>query len=161
MLEPDEKQRAILAGRRIASVATIGADGAPHLTSVWFLYEEGAIYLAVPSSSVKARNLAGNPQIAVMVDVRVSYREAGLTAIGEAEILRGKQAASVAGRIHRKYLTGEAMQDPRVGPVFEVVDDVAIRLVPRKWISWDMGALDQQAFDGTIARQRYLRAIEP
>lgn len=160
MVEPNEKQKLLLAERRIASVATIGADGAPHLTSVWFLYEGGVIYLAIPSSSAKGKNLAGNPKIAVMIDVRESYREAGLTAIGEVEFLSGEEAAPIVRRIHEKYLSSDALNDPQVGPVFAVIDDVAVKLVPQRWLSWDMGELDQQAFGGAISRNAYLKEID-
>ena len=161
MAEPNEEQKQLLKQRRIASVATIGADGMPHLTSVWFVYENGALYLAIPFSSAKGKNLSANANVAVMVDVRKSYKEAGLTAIGEAELVFGDQAASIVRRVHEKYLSLEALDDPQVGPVFAAVDDLAVRLVPRKWLSWDMGQLDQQVFGGAIARNGYLKALEP
>lgn len=151
----------MLKERRIASVATIDAHGMPHLTSVWFLYEEGSLYLAIPSASAKGRNLARNPRIAVMIDIREHYREAGLTAIGNAEILSGEAASPVVERLHRKYLTDSALEDPGVGPVFAAVDDIAVRLQPARWIAWDMAELDGQAFGGAIARNRYLRDLAP
>lgn len=161
MQTPSPEQLATLTQRRIASVATINADGTPHLTSVWFLYEQGCLYLAIPSSSVKARNLAARPEIAVMVDVRQSAKESGVTAIGQAELVTGEACAGLARRLHEKYLTPEALADPAVGPVFGVIDDVVVKLVPSRWISWDMAALDAQAFDGAIARNAYVRELEP
>ena len=67
--QPTPAQLELLAQRRIAAVATVGADGAPHLTATWFLYEDGALYLAIPSGSAKGRNLARNGRVAVMIDV--------------------------------------------------------------------------------------------
>lgn len=161
MSQPDEHQLDLLAMRRIASVATINPDGGPHLTSVWFLYENGSLYLAIPSSSVKGRNLKRSPQIAVMIDVRRSGGEKGLTAMGEAEIIEGDEAAAIVHRVHEKYLTADGLQDPQVGPVFAAVDDIAVKLVPDKWISWDMAQLDAQAFGGAIYRNGYLKELEP
>src|SRR5262245_6678333 len=117
MLQLTETQKQILRERRIASVATVSADGSPHLVSVWFLYENEELYLAIPSSSSKGRNLAANPKIAVMIDVRVSYKEAGLTAIGEAKVVSGDEAKLIVRRVHEKYLTANALADPQVGPV--------------------------------------------
>jgi len=161
MAQLSEKQRELLDERRIASVATIGPDGAPHLTSVWFLYENEHLYLAIPSSSVKGKNLAHDRRIAVMIDVRVSFREMGLTAIGEAELIGGEAAAVIAQRVHAKYLKPDALSDPRVGPLFAAVDDLVVKLVPSKWICWDMSALDQQAFGGAVSRSGYLKDIDP
>jgi PPOX class probable F420-dependent enzyme len=161
MSQPTATQKQILKERRIASLATIGPDGAPHLVSVWFLYENDALYLAIPSSSAKSRNLAANPKIAVMIDVRVSYAEAGLTAVGEAEIIAGSEAKSIVRRIHEKYLTPAAIADPRVGPVLAAVDDIAVKLTPARWLSWDMRELDQRVFGGAVASNRYLQAIDP
>ena len=161
MADPNPKLAPLLGERRIASVATVSKDGIPHLTSVWFVYEQGALYLAIPSSSVKGMNLLRNPGIAVMVDTRVAYREAGLTAVGHAEILRGEEAAAIVRRVHEKYLTPEALEDARVGTVFADMDDIAVKLVPRKWLAWDMAELDKQAFDGAMARNRYLKDLLP
>ena len=156
-----EKQMETLRESRIASVATIGADGLPHLTSVWFLFEDECLFLAIPSSSVKAMNLSGNPGLAVMIDVRESYAESGATAVGEAEIIRGEEAAPIVRRLHEKYLTSEALRDPQVGPAFAAMDDIAVRLEPSRWISWDMAELDSQVFGGTMASNRYLKDIIP
>jgi len=161
MSHPTDTQKLILKERRIASVATISPDGAPHLVSVWFLYENESLYLAIPSSSSKRRNVATNPRIAVMIDVRVSYKEAGLTAIGDAEIISGEEAKALVQRIHAKYLTPAALGDPQVGPVFAAIDDVAVKINPIKWLSWDMSELDQHIFGGAISRNRYLKTIDP
>jgi PPOX class probable F420-dependent enzyme len=158
---PTERQKQILAERRIASVATVSPDGTPHLTSVWFLYEDDTLYLAIQSSSAKGKNLARNPKIAVMIDVRVSYEEVGLTAIGEAEIISGDEAKLIVKRVHEKYLTADALKDARVGPVFVAVDDIAVKLTPSRWLSWDMKVLDQRAFGGAISSNRYLKDVDP
>lgn len=96
-----------------------------------------------------------------MVDVRVSYEESEITAIGEAEIVSGDEAVPIVRRLHRKYLTDEALQDDLVGPAFVAMDDVAIRLKPLRWISWDMAGMDFQALGGALAENRYLNDIVP
>jgi len=157
----NEKQTKILQERRIASVAAIDGDGMPHLTAVWFLYEDEYIYLAIPSSSAKAKNLVNNKRIAVMVDARFSYEQSGITAIGEAEIVSGEEAVPIVRRLHQKYLTSEALEDTLVGPAFAAMDDIAVRLKPTKWISWDMAEMDSQAFGGVMSQNRYLKEIVP
>ena len=160
MQKPNEDQKAMLQERRIASVSTIGPDGFPHLTSVWFLYDNEEIFLTIPSSSAKGRNLSRDSRIAVMIDVRENYREAGLTASGKAEIISGEVAAGITKRIHQKYLTKEGLEDPSVGPVFAAIDDIVVRVKPTKWISWDMAELDKQVFDGKLLASKYFREID-
>ncbi|HET6614749.1 MAG TPA: pyridoxamine 5'-phosphate oxidase family protein, partial [Dehalococcoidia bacterium] len=37
----DERQRRFVAKARIATLATVRADGSPHITPVWYRYEDG------------------------------------------------------------------------------------------------------------------------
>ena len=161
MSDLNEQQLGLLAESRIASVATIDAGGFPHLTAVWFLYEDDCLYLAIPSSSAKGRNLLQNPRIAIMVDARVNYAECGLTAIGTAEIIKGDPAVPIVERLHKKYLSEPALADPAVGPVFAAMDDWAVKLKPGRWISWDMATLDAQVFGGGISKNDYMKPIVP
>ncbi len=159
MKQPNTKQLALLQERRIASVATISPDGLPHLTSVWFLYENEEFYLAIPSSSAKGRNLRNDTRIAIMIDVREPNREAGVTACGDAEIISGEAAASIVQRIHEKYMTQDALKDPLIGPVFGTIDDIAVRIRATKWISWDMAEIDKQYFAGRLQKNKSFKQI--
>jgi PPOX class probable F420-dependent enzyme len=156
-----ESQIEILKQRRIASVATIRPDGALHVTAVWFFFDGDAFFIAIPSSSAKARNLSANNQIALMVDLRVQGKELGVSVGGVAEVLRGEAARTIVRRVHAKYLTEAALADQDVGPKFEEFDDIAVCLRPTRWMCWDMSSMDQQAFNGKLATHSYLRPIEP
>ncbi len=65
-MTPDEIE-AILRTPLIASIATIKPDGSPHVTPVWFLYDDAAVQVAVSSTSVKARNVRSNPQVSLSI----------------------------------------------------------------------------------------------
>ena len=156
-----ELQIEILKQRRIASVATIRPDGTVHVTAVWFFFDGDAFFIAIPSSSTKARNLSANNQIALMVDLRVQGKELGVSVSGSAEVLEGEVARRVVRQVHAKYLTEAALADQDVGPKFEAFDDIAVCLRPTRWICWDMNSMDQQAFGGKLATHSYLRPIEP
>jgi PPOX class probable F420-dependent enzyme len=155
-----ESQIEMLKQRRIASVATIRPDGTLHVTAVWFFFDGDAFFIAIPSTSAKARNLSANNQIALMVDLRVQGKELGVSVSGAAEVLEGKAARTAVHRVHAKYLTQAALADQEVGPKFEAFDDMAICLRPTRWTCWDMGAMDQQAFGGKLAMHSYLKPIE-
>jgi PPOX class probable F420-dependent enzyme len=147
-----ERLREFLQGRYIATLATLNDDGTIHLTAVWYLFQDGAFFVATHSSSRKARNVRARRQASLMVDTRRTQMERGVTAVCTVEVLSGEPAAAINGRIHGRYMSEAALADPAVGPVMDGLDDVTLRLSPLRWISWDMAALDAQAFGGTFSR---------
>ncbi len=140
----------VLEKRYIATLATENADGSIHLTAVWYLFEDGCLYVATSSRTRKARNVAARPKGSLMVDVRIPGTERGITAAGKVELIAGEQSQAINRRLHRRYLSAAAIADPGVGPVFAGFDDVTIRLTPASWTTWDMAALDAQAFGGRL-----------
>jgi len=137
--------------RCIASLATENEDLSIHLAAVWFLFEDGAIYIATSSRTRKARNLQARPKATLMVDQRNPGKERGVTVAGTADLISGAQSRALNHKIHGKYLSAEALADPQAGAVFAAIDDVTIRITPVSWISWDMAELDAQVFNGRLA----------
>ncbi len=140
----------LLSGRYIATLGTENANGSIHLTAVWYLFESGSLYVATSSRTQKARNVAARPKASLMVDARKPGTERGLTAAGKVELISGSQSQEINRRIHARYLSAAAISDPHIGPVFASFDDVTMRLTPTSWITWDMAALDAQAFGGRL-----------
>lgn len=59
----------------VATLATIGADGYPQLTEVWFLHADGELKLSLNNSRLKTKNLAARPRCNLFVlDVTNPYR---------------------------------------------------------------------------------------
>ena len=56
---------AFLAAAHSLQVATLGPDGAPHLTTVWFTVHEGCVMFETYGKSQKVVNLLRDPRIAV------------------------------------------------------------------------------------------------
>jgi len=146
----DPALQELIRGRYIATLGTENADGSIHLTAVWYLFESGTLYVATSSRTQKARNVAARPKASLMVDVRKPGTERGVTAAGLAEVISGGQSQEINRRIHSRYLSAGAMADPQIGPVFASFDDVTLRLTPVSWFTWDMAALDAQAFGGRL-----------
>jgi PPOX class probable F420-dependent enzyme len=70
---PDSHQD--LLDGQVATLATVGADGFPHQTEVWFLHEDGELKLSLNTSRLKTRNLRRRPQCSLMVlDLSNPYR---------------------------------------------------------------------------------------
>lgn len=56
-----------LAPSLIAVAATVGADGMPQLTPVWYVYRDGALLISVTKERLKYKNLARDPRLSVCV----------------------------------------------------------------------------------------------
>jgi PPOX class probable F420-dependent enzyme len=70
---------------QFATLATIGQDGRPQLSEVWFLAEDDTIALSLNSARQKTKNLRANPAANLfLLDLAVPYRY--LEIRGDAEI---------------------------------------------------------------------------
>jgi PPOX class probable F420-dependent enzyme len=157
----DPTLQEILRGRNISTLATENADGTIHLTAVWYLFEDGNIFVATSSKSRKARNLTARPKASLMVDIRRPGAERGVTAAGTVDLLSGDSSREINRRIHSRYMSEAAMSDPHIEPVFASFDDVTLRITPVCWTSWDMAVLDAQAFGGRLGgTPGYLLALD-
>jgi PPOX class probable F420-dependent enzyme len=141
-----EQVEDFLQGRRIACLATEEPDGSAYLTAVWFLYEDGVVYIGTSGSSRKARNAAARPRAAVMIDGRGPGPQRGVAASGPATVLRGAEARAVNDRILERYLTPAGIAAEEVGQKIAASDDVAIRIVVGKWRTWSTS----EDFDGFL-----------
>jgi PPOX class probable F420-dependent enzyme len=148
----DPSNQEFLRGRYIATIATENADGTIHLTAVWYLFEDGHLFVATSSKTRKGRNVAARPKASLMVDARTPGRERGVTATGTVKLISGRESQEINQRIHTRYLSAAALSDPHVGPVFASFDDVTIQLTPASWITWDMAVLDAQALGGRLGK---------
>jgi PPOX class probable F420-dependent enzyme len=66
----DDRQKKFVAKPRIATIATIRADGSPHITPVWFRYEDGDFVVSVDRGSQKHRNVERDPRVELCIDDR-------------------------------------------------------------------------------------------
>ncbi|HEY3726666.1 MAG TPA: PPOX class F420-dependent oxidoreductase [Solirubrobacteraceae bacterium] len=60
---------------QVASLATLGSDGFPQVTELWFLHDGGELKLSLNTSRLKTRNLRRHPQCSLLLlDLRNPYR---------------------------------------------------------------------------------------
>lgn len=100
MTDFPESHRDLLEAQ-FATLATIGGDGLPQLTEVWFLHEGGELKTSLNTSRMKTRNLRERPQCSLLIlDVTNPYRY--LEVRGRAEIEPDDDYA-FADRLGEKY----------------------------------------------------------
>ncbi|MET8694451.1 TIGR03618 family F420-dependent PPOX class oxidoreductase [Streptomyces sp. SID2999] len=65
----DEEWRAFVShGTRTGKLATVRADGSPHIAPIWFLLDGDELVFNTGEETVKGRNLARDPRVALCVD---------------------------------------------------------------------------------------------
>ena len=62
-----ERLAEFLRPARIAVLATVGSDGTPQVTPVWYGYKDGRLAVAANENSAKVRNLRRDPRLSVCV----------------------------------------------------------------------------------------------
>ncbi len=100
MPEIPASHRDLLDGQ-VVTLATIGPDGRPQLSEVWFLPEGDTVALSLNTSRQKVKNLRANPASTVfLLDLAVPYRY--LEIRGDAEIIPDDDYA-FADKVGAKY----------------------------------------------------------
>ncbi len=92
--------RDLLTGQ-FATLATVGPDGRPQLSEVWFLAEDDVVGLSLNTTRQKTKNLLANPAANLfLLDLAVPYRY--LEVRGDAEV-SADDDYSFADRVGAKY----------------------------------------------------------
>ena len=100
MTEIPDSHRDLL-DAQVATFATLGTDGLPQLTEVWFLADDGDVKISLSSGRVKTKNLRRNPACSLLiVDPKNPYRY--LEIRGRARLDDDPEYA-FAGRVGEKY----------------------------------------------------------
>jgi hypothetical protein len=109
-------------------VATVGADGAPHVVPVLYAFVEGCFWFSSDPGDLKARQLAANPSVALVVDEPPPVK-AGVTVTGDAEVFA---AGPMFERAQNVLHAAGAGSKRRMAPG----EQVYVRLAPRRVASW-------------------------
>ncbi|WP_433575923.1 PPOX class F420-dependent oxidoreductase [Nocardia brasiliensis] len=139
---------------RIATLATLGKDGRPHLTAMWYALLDGEIWFETKTKSQKALNLRRDPRITCMVEAGQTYDQLrGVAIEGRAEIIDDPdQLFAVGVSVWERYT---APYSEEVRPMVEAMlhKRSAIRVVPERVRSWDHRKLGLPPipFGGTTA----------
>ena len=64
----DELDRFLSAGTRTGKLATVRADGSPHVAPVWFVLHQNDLVFMTGADTVKGKALLRDPRVALLVD---------------------------------------------------------------------------------------------
>ena len=124
---------------RTATMATLLADGKPHLVAMWYAIIDGEIWFETKAKSQKAVNLRRNPTLTVMIEDGDTYGTLrGVSIDGHAEIVDDDPdlLLRVGISVWERY-TGPYTEDlkPYVDQMMN--NRIAVRVVAERLRSWD------------------------
>lgn len=123
---------------RFAVIGTIRKKGAPQLTPVWYLYENGQLYVWISINSAKYRNLSRDPRVCVCIPAQ--HPDARAVMIhGTAEIIGGEKAwiDDIQWRITRRYSDSEEEAQLFLDSVSAKEESALVSIRPSKVIAED------------------------
>ena len=136
-MSPEEIEDFLSEGN-IARIATVKPDNSPHVTPVWYLWENNQLLIAIPKDSVKARNIRQNNKVAVTIDTDKAPNK-GVIIEGTAKIeeLTNEITRKIDRRMAAKYVKTEYLDEYIEWDSTQGVEYIYIRIRPEKIISWD------------------------
>ncbi|MDG2003592.1 MAG: PPOX class F420-dependent oxidoreductase [Novosphingobium sp.] len=135
----DEEVWTFLENAHSLQVATIGKDGAPHLTTVWFGIEDGKILFETYGKSQKVVNLYRDNRIALLAEDGDTYDKLrGVSINGSAEIIdenpRRTEAMRFLVQVHFKGQSEEELDRTAEQMARK---RIVVAVTPEKVMSWD------------------------
>lgn len=131
---------ATLAEARDLQVATLGADGWPHLTTVWYTVIDGVITFRCFTKSQRLVNLRRDPRITALVELGDSYDELrGVMVRGTARL--SDDPADVV-QVYARVLARMQGQEPDLAAAEALfgrfaAKNTVVRVEPGRIVSWD------------------------
>lgn len=67
-MTPLERREFLLEGPRTGKLATVRADGQPHVVPIWFVLDDDILVFTTWHETVKAANMRRDPRVSICVD---------------------------------------------------------------------------------------------
>ena len=125
-----------LRGRHVAVLVTIGPDGEPVPTPIWYLYRDGRFYFRTETNAIKAKNIQRDPRVSICIqEERAPYK--AVIAHGKAEL--GGHLEWLGEAIPRHYLgfVGAIGYRQAAQGQIERGGEVTLIVQPERYVSFD------------------------
>ena len=134
-----------MAEQRVVNVATLGRDGWPHVTALWFVMRDGEPWIYTYAKSQKVRNLERDPRATLLVESGHEYHELkGVMLKTRAEVHHDiDTVAAMAEDLFAKYqgVEGEVDEATRGALRAQAAKRVAIQFQVDETVTWDHAKL--------------------
>jgi PPOX class probable F420-dependent enzyme len=132
----DPSIQQFLATKDVIVLATVGADGAPLATPMWFLHDPAAVTMISVDATQKVRNLRRDPRVYVVGEAGTRGDVRGVALRGRAEFLSDSpERRALTTRLLDKYHPDlERLWGGRAMPANRVM----FRIVPAHVHAWGL-----------------------
>jgi PPOX class probable F420-dependent enzyme len=123
---------------RFAIVGTNRANGPPQLTPVWYLHDNGQLYLSISVNSAKYRNLCRDPRISLCI--AAEHPDARAVMIyGGVELIQQESAwfKEISWRLVRRYYDSDEEAQSYLDSEAVAGDSALAVITPEKIIAQD------------------------
>jgi PPOX class probable F420-dependent enzyme len=133
-MTPDEYRRFLMDTPRTGKLATVRADGRPHVVPIWFVLDGDVLVFSCGSGSVKAHNMRRDPRVSLSVDdEKPPYSFVLIDGTAEIQTLTPEEMLPWTTRIARRYM-GDALAET-YGKRNAVLDELIVRVTPTKVVA--------------------------
>jgi PPOX class probable F420-dependent enzyme len=127
-----------VASSRTGTLATLGPDGQPHLTAMWYGVVDGEVWLETKAKSQKAVNVRRDPRVSFLIEDGDTYDTLrGVSFEGVAEIVEDADALFRVGVSVFERYTGPYTDDLKPAVDQMMHKRIALRIITRRTRSWD------------------------
>ena len=139
----DDEIAAFLDENLKVQVASVGKDGAPHLSTLFYVVDDGNLVFWTYARSQKIRNLERDPRVSALVEDGIDYFELrGVSITGRAEIVRDYDRILELGSRVAVRMVGASSMDElgelgRTTVEKQATKRVAVIIRPEHVASWD------------------------
>ncbi|MBB4906548.1 pyridoxamine 5'-phosphate oxidase family protein [Actinophytocola algeriensis] len=139
-----EEIEAFLQEGKTANIATIGPNGRPHLTALWYVPRGDVIETWTYAKSQKALNLQRLPQATILVETGDSYEKLrGVSMECDVELVTNTEKITMIGQqlMHRYSPNPQVATAGSQFVRLQAPKRVGLVCRPTKIVSWDHGKL--------------------
>ncbi len=138
-----EEVEAFVDSEKTLQVASINADGTPHLVAMWYARHGGDIAFWTYGKSQKVVNLRRDPRLTVMLETGSKYEELrGVTIYGRARLVEDLDEVFAFGeRVYERYWGPIDSDLVRDGVRAMGRKRVVVIVEPERTVSWDHSKL--------------------
>ncbi len=140
----DDEREAFLTDKRIGRLATQRPDGWPHVTPIWYVWEDGRFLLSLGKSRRHLRHIAADPHVTMCVDddpritdLSKSPRSVVCFGHGDDSSRTSTQSARRTRKIEERYLEGAS--GPELEEMLWFEGRTVVEIEPVSWLAWDQG----------------------
>jgi PPOX class probable F420-dependent enzyme len=127
MVTFDAKAEAFFGGIHFGKIATVRKSGSPHVTPMWYMYEDGKLFINTTTDRVKFRNIKRDPRVCFLVDDAYSY----IMIEGKARIATERDPKTDIETLAIRY-TGDEAGRKSARERYWKMDRVSIEIIPER-----------------------------